>query len=634
MREPVHTQVLVTPLLFTLIALMAGGSTPAGAAVSILLDDFESGVGAWRTNDEQAAGARPSEIASIYTVGRRTDVGAQQAALIEFEAAEGTWASVSLPIDGATWAHVGVGQIAMWVRGDGSDNSVDLTLRTRIGEERRDASYLYRLSLRSREWERRAIRLFAFKDAQGNALDAEGIRNLYLLQFVKTGSWPTLGLYVDEIVAEPIPGAPGPLQPPSEQALSVRVDFGHTIAPVLAQVGVNLGGDAGPVLDTTAASAALGRLLRDLTPCVMRLRLADFWDARMGDYDLVRLSRAIAWAEEHGARALVCLSPARVPGGAGGQMQWDPELASVAARLAAMRRGGSQLRYYELFDSPLLTGQFADVSGLTAAYNALAARVLAADPEARVGGPGFASAWDANVRAFLEGANTLHFLSLHLYGAHNLAASDQELFESACASVTSDLPNQLSLQQVRHLAQALRRPVPELFVTVLALNSARRPGGEAADERILTPFGGAWTAAAVLSASAWADKLLHFKLCGDGWGMADEGGTASEPYTAAWLVRTYAPRGSTLSQLLRPADDLLVAAVWTPTARNLFVVYAGHAPRSVAIDAWGIGSPVLVRERRLTSQGELVMSNLPNTAAQSVEFDGPGVSVIQFVSGQ
>jgi hypothetical protein len=166
------------------------------------------------------------------------------------------------------------------------------------------------------------------------------------------------------------------------------------------------------------------------------------------------------------------------------------------------------------------------------------------------------------------------------------------------------------------------------------MNSARRPGGEAADGRLTTPFGAAWLAAAVLGSSASADKLLHFKLFGDGWGMADRRGERGPLAIAGWLLRTYAPRGSTLSALLRPADDLLMAAVWTPTARNLFVVYGGRDPRAVVVDAWGIGSPVLVRERRLTSAGELVMTDLPNSAAQSIDFDGPGVSVIQFVSGQ
>lgn len=618
-----------------MLAALLLAALPAGA-VSVLLDDFETGVGAWRTNDADANGARPSEIAHIYTIGRRVEGRTEQAALIEFDAAERTWASVSLPIHGPTWEKVGVGQIAMWVRGDGSDNTVDLTIRSRLGEERRDVSYIYPLSLSNREWQHRAIRLFAFKDADGNPPDPEAIRNAYLFQFVKTGSWPALSLSVDEIVAEPIPGLETPLPPavaPGPEALSVRVDFGVTSGPVLAQVGVNLGSDLRRILDDPALSAALSGLVRDLTPCVVRLRLSDFWDAHAGNYDLTRLSRAITWINDTGARPLVCLDPARITT-ASGEAGWDTDFAAAALRLVALRRGGPHLRYYELFDAPLLTGQFASAADLVAAYNDLATRVLAADPEARVGGPGLASAWDENVRTFLEGADTLHFLSLQLFGAHNPVADEADLFEAACTGKTSDLPNQLSLAEVRHLAHALRRPAPELFVTTMAMNSVRRPNGEAADARLETAFGAAWLAAAVLGSATSVDKLLHFKLFGGGWGLTNRRGERNAVALAAWLLRTYAPRGATLSQLLRPAPDLLIAAVWTPTARNLFVVYGGREPRSVVVDAWGIGSPLLVRERRLTSTGELAMANLPNSAAQSIDFDGPGVSVIQFVSGQ
>ncbi|MFW6156285.1 MAG: hypothetical protein ACOC7J_03110, partial [Armatimonadota bacterium] len=232
----------------TTVALIAVviAAAPAFSA-SILLDDFEAGVGAWVTNDEDAAGEQPSDIAGIYTIARKADDRTEQAALIEFLEAQQTWASVSLPINGTIWAGQNVGQITLWVRGDGSDRTVDLTLRSRIGEERRDVSYIYRLPLDAEEWRQRSIRLFAFRDADGNAPDAEAIRNAYLLQFVKTGSWPTLSVEIDELMAEPIPGAVEP--PPEDRPLSVKLDFTRTVGRMLGQVGVNLGGDLGPVLD-------------------------------------------------------------------------------------------------------------------------------------------------------------------------------------------------------------------------------------------------------------------------------------------------------------------------------------------------------------------------------------------------
>ena len=360
------------------------------------------------------------------------------------------------------------------------------------------------------------------------------------------------------------------------------------------------------------------------------MKLSDFYDARIGDYDLIELNRAINWVTDTGARALVCLDPAQVPAD-GGNLCLDPDFTTVALKVVALRRGGPVARYYELFDRPLLSGQFDSVEALVAAYNDLAQRVLAADPEARVGGPGLASAWESNLRGFLAEAEDLHFLSLHFYAAHTVTASTETLVDAALHGATSDLPEQLTLGQVQALAAELQRPIPELFVTSMAMNSARRPDGTAADDRILGTFGAAWTAAAVLSSSSAADKLLHYKLFGTGWGLTNMRGAPNPAYHAAWLLHTYAPRGATLSALMSPADDVLIAAIWTPTARNAFVVYTGDETRTVVIDAVGVGTPVTVRERRLTSAGELYMADLPNSHSQSIQFDGPGVSVIQFI---
>ncbi|MGI5820366.1 MAG: hypothetical protein ACOX9R_19940 [Armatimonadota bacterium] len=620
------TTVLTTALLAAALAV-APAVGPALAA-SVVLDDFEAGVGAWRTNDAEAAGQQPSEICGIYTVARQANGRTEQAALIEFLQARNTWASVSLPVNGTVWVRENVGQISMWLRGDGSDNTVDLILRSRVGEDRRDVSYVYKLPLKATEWQHRAIRLFAFRDADGNSPGAEAVRNAYLLQFVRTGSWPTITLYVDELMAEPIPGAVE--LPPEERPLSVRLDFTRTVGRMRGQVGVNLGEDVAPILDQPAASAALARALEQLTPCVARIRLSDFYDRRIADYDLIRLNRAINWVTDTGARALVCLDPALLPTGDDGRLRPDPDFEAVALRLVALRRGGPHLRYYELFDRPLLSGQFESVEALTAAYNNLAQRVLAADPEARVGGPGFAAAWEDNVREFVRGASTLHFLSLHFNAAHNPAVGGQTLFDAALRGASADLPEQLTLTQIRALVDD-RRPMPELFVTSLAMNSARRPDGTAADDRILDNFGAAWTAAAMLASSTPVDKFLHYKLFGTGWGLTNPRGTPNQAYHAAWLVHTYAPRGATLGQLLNPTDDLLIVAVWTPTASNAFVVYAGEDARAVVIEAVGVGDPLLVRERRLTSDGRLNMVDLPNSRSQSIQFEGPGVSVIQFV---
>ena len=202
---------------------------------------------------------------------------------------------------------------------------------------------------------------------------------------------------------------------------------------------------------------------------MVRLRLSDFYDPRTGDYDLTRLSRAITWVNDTGARPLVCLNPARITP-PGGEPRWDAGFAAAALRLVALRRGGPHLRYYELFDAPLLTGQFATVSELAAAYNDLAARVLAADPEARVAGP----AWprQGRVCAASEGADTLHFLAATLRRAQPLA--DEAALRGPCGenlrSAGPAQPGQCGTWPGRCAAR------PEMFVTTMAMNSARRPG--------------------------------------------------------------------------------------------------------------------------------------------------------------
>ncbi len=599
-------------LIIAAVCLLAAHEPVVGEPTPVVIADFETGVSAWQTNDGKVNGAAPSELCYIYAIAREEGDHTEQAAMFEFKQALNTWAGVRLQVSGITWLSNGAGQIAMWLRGDGSDHTVDLTLRAIIGEDRRDVSYVHRVSLESTHWQRRAIRLFAFKNREGQPIDAEALRGVYLIQFVQTGNWPAMTFCVDDIRAEPVPGV-NLLVPPDRKPLAARVDFRELVGPMLAQVGANLGPEANPVLDSRSTAERAAQSLRGLAPCMVRVRLSDFYRAAAAEYDLIGLNRTINWISSAGGRPLICLDPG---GGAGA----DEQFLTTAVKLVSLRRGGPRLRHYELFDSPLLTGQCATVEQLVAVYNDLARRVLAADPEARVGGPGLASAWDANVREFVQGAETLHFFSLKLHGAHTPAASPATLLDAAMAGVASDLPQQLSVAEVAALV-ADREPMPELFVTAFAPSSAVTGESEA--------FEGAWTAAALLSASPRADRLLHAALVG---GMLGSNGRPLPTQRAAALIHKYAPRGAVLRQLSRPEPEVVTAAIWTATARNLIVVYAGEGPRTVAVDCAGVGSPLLVRGEQVMANGELRTGDRPNSPRQSIEFDGPGVAAVQFVT--
>lgn len=599
-------------LIIAAVCLLAALGPVVGEPTPVVIADFETGVSAWQTNDGKVNGAAPSELCYIYAIARQEGDHTEQAAMLEFKQALNTWASIRLRVSSASWLSNGAGQIAMWLRGDGSDHTVDLTLRAIVGEDRRDVSYIYKLSLENKNWERHAIRLFAFKNREGQPIDAEALRGVYLIQFVQTGNWPAMSFCVDDIRAEPVAGV-NMLAPSDREPLAIRVDFRELVGPMLTQVGANIGPESNLVLDSRASAERAAGALRGLAPCMVRVRLSDFFRAATGEYDLIALNRTINWISSARGRPLICLNPGRA-GVA------DEQFLTTAVKLVSLRRGGPRLRYYELFDSPLLTGQCSSVDQLVSAYNDLARRVRSADPEARVGGPGLASAWDANVVGFVRGADTLHFLSLKLHGAHTPAASPGALFDAALAGVASDLPQQLSLTEVAALL-ADRAPMPELFVTAFAPNSAVAGVSGA--------FEGAWTAAALLSASTRADRLLHSALVG---GMLGSDGKPLPTQRAAALIHKYAPRGAVLRQLARQKPDVVTAAVWTATARNLIVVYAGEEPRTIAVDCVGVGSPLLVRVEQVMAGGKLRTGDRPNSPQQSIEFDGPGVAVVQFVT--
>ena len=123
--------------------------------------------------------------------------------------------------------------------------------------------------------------------------------------------------------------------------------------------------------------------------------------------------------------------------------------------------------------------------------------------------------------------------------------------------------------------------------------------------------------------------MLHTALVG---GMLGTNGRPLPTQHAATLVHKYAPRGAVLRQLARPEPEVITAAIWTATARNLIVVYAGEEPRTIAVDCVGVGSPLLVRGAQVVASGEMRAGDRPNSPRQSIEFDGPGVAVVQFVN--
>lgn len=626
---------LVTP---TLAARRGRSPAPPRRTGAVVVEDFGGGVGRWVTDDDGAAGTGPATKCAIYAMSGGPPGGGDRSARVEFQEAISGWASVSLPVDGARWAARHCSKLSLWVRGDGSGAAVHIILRVRTAEPARDVGYAQTIKLDSTDWENYSLRFFGFHDPGGAALAPEDVAQIKLLQFSQSGQWGHFRFRVADITAESEPGAAAPARPAPPvggKTVVLTPDFGKAGVQALTQFCFGLrgapsildGGDKGGLVWATAAASDLG-------PCAIRLNLADYWEPRREAYDLERLARHLAWVRQGNCRPLICLNPPQAST-ADEERKTRVFSAFVGAVSELVKTQAQEPAgvYYELFNDPLVAGGFEDVPHLVTAYNKLAELILATDPNAHVGGPGFSSPWDDRLEGFLRGAESLDFLSFHFYGTHNLQTDAQTLFDTACASRAEDIPHQVALARVARLVKTLRTKPAEIYVTELALDASRDERGRARDQRVEGPFGAAWLAAAVLSAAPWVDKVFLYRLAGGGWGMIGDDGKPTPLYWTAWLLKHYAPRGAERLEVLRLGPLTLAATVRTRTALNLIVAHAGAEPLALAVEPQNLPPLGQVRERHLGGEKGWTGSYLPRTGAQNLQLAGPGVLVVQYIPG-
>jgi len=166
----------------------------------------------------------------------------------------------------------------------------------------------------------------------------------------------------------------------------------------------------------------------------------------------------------------------------------------------------------------------------------------------------------------------------------------------------------------------------------VALNSVQDAKGGAVDARLQTPYGAAWLAALAGTAAPYVDKLLLRRLYGGGWGLADDQGKLTAPFWAAWLFRTYCPRGAKFGQVSESVEGIVVYAARTATACNVFVVSLAEESQSVTIRARNVGRLSHVRLRGLPGAiGGVEQRDLPTESTQTLDLEGPGVVVVQFI---
>lgn len=586
------------------------------------IDSFEEGVGAWRVTDGETPAGHAARLAGIYAVKPAAPGGGQQAALVEFLAARNSWARVAIEVNGQSWHDKGHDRLAFHLKGDGSTEKVRTALFVHPPGAEQPVSYSSEIDISDTEWTRVTIRFFGFTDDFGRPLPVEQVRYIKALVFEKTGTWSACSFNIDMLQA--ITGHDPP--PPEAFIPTVGVDFNKNVAPMLVQPGFTAGFGTLKLIDNPALADEAANLARQLAPCVGRIPLGGFRNPQTGHYDIAGVLRLTEWLGAAGIRPMVTLTPPGVSSSPRARTQF----LEAALMLAELRRS-EPVRYYELFSQPMQKEEFASIAEFNKAYNGLAEEILQRDPQALIGGPGFASAWRGHLEGFVPTATPLTFLSYHLYGAHNPVASDHSLAIAAPTGVTSDLPEQITPQQVLRLARSNPRR-PEVFVTEAALNSALTPDGQSADPRTNGMPGAAWFAATAMAHGPFTDKLLYADFFGRGRGMVDENGKPTPVFHAAWLMKTYAPRGSTITGTVRPTPMTIVMAAATRTARNVLIAHCGTEPITLSLQAAGVGELKGVRERRLDgSTPDIQFIDLKKETMQKVELTGPTVTVIQFI---
>lgn len=640
-----HLMMPFSPLIGLLLAIVAGVLPATSAAqpppAAILLDDFEDGVGAWRTNDSTVMGEqRPARYAAISPVADTPPGGGAQAAMVLFPPADKAWASISLPVDGKQWAAHNVGVVSMWVRQADAGDEMLVTLRVNaptVDGGTEDRSYSQALRPGSKAWQHVSLRLFGFRDQRGRPLPQESRSAIYLLQFVKTGSWEGARVYVDTLEARPLdypatPGSTVPSGPPAAQDV-VTVDMSRDIGRCLGQIGFNLAAGSAATGSNRELSGTISKLAAELAPCVGRVRVAHYFTAQTSSYDLISLNGAVNRLISAGIKPLLCFGMPSAPPGPLGPPA-ERLLYQTAVDVAAIRRGAQLSPYYELFEDPItrpdsVAPAFERVHDLVLAYNRLAAGIADADPTARVGGSGFRGADEWLLREFGAGADPLAFLSYRLVYQGPVCPGDRRLEDDIIRGFSGGEYDWTYEQAAKYLDEVTQRP--ELFITDWGVRREPQPDRRAAIDE--TAGEAAFLATSALVASRHVDKLLWTDLVDESSGLIDLRGRPRPAYWAAWLVSKYAPRGSTCSALVDYRSRLLIAGVRTKTSANVFVVNRTRSPMNLALQVTGVDTPVTVREHRLDilDANEVRHRNLSLSTTQKVSLTGPGVLVLQFI---
>lgn len=635
-------------LIITTLGLMAVASVSAYAqdidavtapnatgSVSLVVDNFESGVGGWTRGDKNKVGLS-DVVAAKPTAGAPGSTGA---ALMAFKSSEAGWASLSRSVDGTQWAKIGANRLVFWINGGGNKTAgVSLQLRAKNAGSDLTFSLPMPIRLDLTRWRKVAVPLSDFKGPKGETLTPR-LGTVYLLQFIQTGKWDSRFFTIDDISVEgsgvpyvaptPVPKkpaapAPKPVATPpinSTGGVKISADFLRVSGSIRAAGNVSIGESIeAPGSSPLDASKPFRDALGLLKPRFVRLdvgALADLSDSSRPAFDFTRLINSAARVRASKAEPLITVTN---PSAWGLDARSYAVLAADTAR-ALNRKGGPAARYFEL--SPV--GDDIPVSTGVSYYNAAYVSLKTLSKNFRVGGYGAPAGNLAAQTTFLKAARGLDFLSVSSFGAASGTPSEDLLLSGA-----------REVSALKTAAGALDKskfPRAALFVTQAGLSSARIPGESTpADVRLVQSVAGAWWAQFMASGSRLADQIFHNDAVNPEWGLLDAKAQAYPAYYSLWLWNTFFPPGSARVVATSSSPDIFVAAANTATAHNMLLVNNSKVTQTAQIGIRGF--PVL-REARIRifddPQQSIRFDKLRKSPFQTVQLAPYAVAVVQFI---
>jgi hypothetical protein len=636
----------------------------ARAQSTLVLDDFEDGVGKWTRNDKAKTDNPAGGVLLTDVVATATDAGvvpdSSGAGLFSFKSAKGSWASASIRVDGFRWAEIGAQRLTFWLNADGAETGTELVLRTLTKNSAGKAveeSFTVPIRLSTKRWRRVVVPLSNFKNQNGPLLPR--LHRVYLLQFVQRGSWGSRFFTVDQLQVE---GSGVPLQTETDgrdgslggssagstniggasstrndaDVTKISIDFlkkqGRIRTGANVSVGAALPGARGAAAYPLQGNPRFRKALATLAPRLIRLDaagLVELTDSSRPSFNFSRLVGAVRQVRALGVEPLLSLSidPAWGLDAAGYGIY-----AASAAR-AVNQPGAKPVRLYELATASMPGGAMApaglDDATAIAFYNRGRTALKALSRFNRVGGIGLSSGNARSMAALLRGAQGIDFVSVSYFGANSGQPADNVLLANS--------RNLINLRAVAKLLDASRFRTAPLYVTQVNLNAGRDADFVPEDARTSQILAGVWWMSFMGNSSRLADQVFHNDAVNPKWGLLDSSARAYPTYYVMWMWNRFLPSGServlaTATRGATPSNDVAVFAANAPGAHNVLVANLRDQTTTVKISIRGF--PVLraatMHLLEQPSEGIRQMVPLPKSPFQTIVLRPYAVAVVQF----